>query len=75
MLVGVNDRVLDQLEKTDLASKIGRENIFAARPRFGDSLFSAINNGQAWLEKLRDEQCAGVCWCCLNCLVRNTHRI
>lgn len=51
MLTGVNARVLAQLDKTGAGEAIGRENVFPAQARLGDSLMVAIQNGRERIEK------------------------
>jgi len=56
MLVGINQHVLEQLEKTGLACHIGRDNIFPAQPRFGEALYTAVAQAQSWLDGLETHQ-------------------
>jgi SulP family sulfate permease len=58
MLSGIGPRVLDQLEKTGIASKLGRDNIFPAQPRFGEALYTALNVARSWQSALgeRDKE-------------------
>ncbi len=42
MLEGLNERVLEQLEKTDLLDLIGEENVFLGQPQFGAALRKAL---------------------------------
>ena len=49
MLEGLNDHVLNQLEKTKIVDLIGRENIFMAQPRFGASLQEAVDAAEQWI--------------------------
>ena len=49
MLVGLNERVLEQLEKTKLLALVGRENVYLADSRFGDSLNEAVASAESWV--------------------------
>jgi SulP family sulfate permease len=51
MLVGLNERVLEQLDKTDLLKEIGEENVFMAEPQFAASLNKALVAANQWLEQ------------------------
>ncbi len=51
MLVGLNQRVLEQLDKTDLLKEIGEENVFMAEPQFAASLNKALVAANHWLEQ------------------------
>jgi SulP family sulfate permease len=48
MLVGLNQQVVDQLERTDLLDLIGRENVFLAQPRYRASLEQALARARSW---------------------------
>ena len=48
MLVGLNQQVIDQLERTELLDLIGKENVFLAQPRYRASLEQALARAQAW---------------------------
>jgi SulP family sulfate permease len=48
MLAGLNQRVLEQLERTALLDLIGKENVFLAQPRYRASLEQALARAQAW---------------------------
>jgi SulP family sulfate permease len=50
MLVGLNEGVLSQLERTGLLELIGKENIFMARKEFGIAANQAFESAQNWLE-------------------------
>ena len=43
MLVGIGPTVLSQLETTKVLDVIGRDNVFPAQPRLGDSLTAALH--------------------------------
>jgi len=49
MLDGLNERVLEQLEETEILDLLGRENVFLAQPRFGDALKEAIAAAERWI--------------------------
>jgi SulP family sulfate permease len=51
MLVGLNERVLEQLDKTDLLKEIGEENVFMAEPQFAASLNKALVVANQWLKQ------------------------
>ncbi len=48
MLAGLNQQVIDQLERTELLDLIGRENVFLVQPRYRASLEQAVARAQAW---------------------------
>jgi SulP family sulfate permease len=48
LLAGLNQQVIDQLERTDLLDLIGRENVFLVQPRYRASLEQAVARAQAW---------------------------
>jgi len=56
MLEGVNEKVLDQLEKTDLLDLIGEENVFPAQPQFGAALRQALAAAEEWMLSQGDER-------------------
>ncbi len=49
MLVGVDQRVLDQLARTGLLQHIGEENVFLATPQVGEAMNQAAAAAYAWL--------------------------
>jgi SulP family sulfate permease len=49
MLTGVNDRVLDQLEDTELIRMIGADSVFKAQARLGATVIAAATAARAWL--------------------------
>jgi SulP family sulfate permease len=49
MLEGLNERVLEQLEETEIVELLGRENLFLAKLRFGDSLKEALAAAERWI--------------------------
>ena len=53
MLVGVDDRVLLQLERTELLDLIGRENVFMAEATYGAALHQALDAAEEWQEARR----------------------
>jgi SulP family sulfate permease len=57
MLAGLNERVLEQLEKTDLLDLIGEENVFPVEPQFGAALGKAVSAAETWIE--RDSEATG----------------
>jgi SulP family sulfate permease len=50
LLEGLNPRVVDQLEKTDLLDLIGEENVFPGQAQFGLALHLALDAAEAWME-------------------------
>jgi SulP family sulfate permease len=55
MLDGLNERVLEQLEETEVLDLLGRENVFLAKPRFGEALQDAVAAAERWIADA-DEQ-------------------
>ena len=53
MLVGVDERVLLQLERTELLDLIGRENVFMAEATYGAALHQALDAAEEWQEARR----------------------
>jgi SulP family sulfate permease len=49
MLDGLNERVLGQLEETEMLDLLGRENVFLAKPRFGAALGEAVTAAEKWI--------------------------
>ena len=49
MLDGLNERVLEQLEETEVLDLLGRENVFLAKPRFGEALRDAVTAAERWI--------------------------
>jgi len=49
MLEGLNNRVLEQLEKTDILDLIGKDNVFPAHPTFGVAVREALVTAQEWI--------------------------
>jgi len=49
MIVGINQQVLDQLERTRLLNLIGEQNIFLGQPRFGVALREALTAADDWM--------------------------
>lgn len=54
ILAGINERVREQLEETDLLDLIGAESVFTAQPGFGVSVDQAMEAAQRWLDDLND---------------------
>jgi SulP family sulfate permease len=48
LLEGLNERVLEQIVKTDLVDLIGPENVFLEQPQHGASLRQALAAAEAW---------------------------
>jgi SulP family sulfate permease len=51
MLEGLSQKVLDQIERTDLLDLIGAENVFLALPEHGASLHQALAVAEGWLSR------------------------
>jgi SulP family sulfate permease len=51
MLTGLNQHVLEQLEKTDLLELIGNENVFPAEARFGAAVDKAVRAAKDWMSQ------------------------
>jgi SulP family sulfate permease len=49
MLVGVEQHVLEQLDRTELLDLIGEENVFLAQARIRASLEEALAAAEAWI--------------------------
>ena len=58
ILAGINERVMEQLEKTELMELLGEEDLFLVEPRFGAALEKALAAAQAWIDagSLEDEE-------------------
>jgi SulP family sulfate permease len=54
MLEGLNEHVLEQLQKTDVLDLIGTENVFPVDPHFGVSARQALAAAETWM---KDRQC------------------
>ena len=48
MLEGLNERVREQLEETDLLDLIGEQNVFLGQKEFGASLRQALAAAEEW---------------------------
>jgi hypothetical protein len=49
MLEGLSEKVLEQIERTDLLDLIGQDHVFLGQPQFGASLRQALAATEAWL--------------------------
>jgi SulP family sulfate permease len=49
MLEGINQQVMQQLERTDLLDLIGEDNIFLGQPRFGAAMSKALAAAETWI--------------------------
>ncbi|UCG25498.1 MAG: hypothetical protein JSW55_05780 [Chloroflexota bacterium] len=58
VLAGINERVMEQLEKTELMDLLGEEDLFPVEPRFGAALEKALAAGQAWIDAAPPEDAA-----------------
>jgi SulP family sulfate permease len=50
MLAGMNERIMEQLEKTELMTLLGREDAFPAEPQYFGPLNKALAQAQLWIE-------------------------
>ncbi len=50
MLAGVNERIMEQLDKTELMDLLGEEDIVPADPQFFGPLNKALSFAQAWID-------------------------
>jgi hypothetical protein len=53
MLAGVLPEVINQLEKTGLMRRIGRENVFVEGQVIGQSVLAAYDRAQKWIADRR----------------------
>jgi SulP family sulfate permease len=53
ILEGLSEKVLDQIERTELLDLIGEENVFLAQPQHGASLRQALAVAEDWLSRDR----------------------
>ena len=51
ILVAVNERVAEQLEKTKVLDRIGQENIYPVEPAYTAALKKAINDANNWINE------------------------
>jgi SulP family sulfate permease len=49
LLVGVSDRVYDQLRRTGLLAELGEENVYRATAVLGEAAGQGLSDAQAWL--------------------------
>jgi hypothetical protein len=56
MLEGLSEKVLEQLERTDLLDLIGEENVFLGQKQHGASLRQALVAAEAWLAQQAEDQ-------------------
>jgi SulP family sulfate permease len=56
MLAGVGQHNLDEFEKTGLIKTFGRENVFKATDRAGESLLDALAVAEKWLAETADDR-------------------
>jgi hypothetical protein len=50
MLAGMNERIMEQLEKTELMTLLGREDVFPAEPQYFGPLNKALAQARLWIE-------------------------
>ena len=51
ILEGINERVHEQLERTELLELIGEDNVFVGQPGFGVALGRAERAATEWMEQ------------------------
>jgi hypothetical protein len=51
LVSGVEEELLEVMERADLAEAIGRENICPETKRLGESTQQALAAAQAWIER------------------------
>jgi hypothetical protein len=56
MLAGISETLVTQLDNTGMLDKIGRENVFLAKKRFGEAGNQAYKAAQAWLAALEQAE-------------------
>ena len=56
MLVGVDERVMEQLMQTELLDLIGEENVFLAQPEFLAALNDASLAAKTWIDQKSDKE-------------------
>jgi SulP family sulfate permease len=50
MLAGMNERIMEQLEKTEIMALLGKEDVFPAEPQYFGPLNKALKQAQQWIE-------------------------
>jgi SulP family sulfate permease len=55
VLVGVTDRVRDQLKRTDMLAELGAEDVYMATKVYGESVAEAWEDAQLWLANQAQE--------------------
>jgi SulP family sulfate permease len=61
MLAGVNPKVFDQISRTEIIDSIGRENIFLATEKVGESATEAFEVAKTWIKEASEaEPAAGL---------------
>jgi hypothetical protein len=56
MLEGLSEKVLEQLEKTELLDLIGRDNVFLGQKQHGASLRQALAAAKDWLAQQQEDE-------------------
>ncbi len=56
MLAGMNERIMEQLEKTKLMNLLGKEDIFPSEPQFFGPLNKAMDEAQIWITEHHAEK-------------------
>jgi SulP family sulfate permease len=49
MLAGMNERIMEQLEKTELMTLLGKEDVFPAEPQYFGPLNKALAQARLWI--------------------------
>jgi SulP family sulfate permease len=55
VLAGVHESLRDQMARTGLLRVLGRENVYVATPRFGESMGEAYDRAREWVARARAE--------------------
>jgi SulP family sulfate permease len=56
MLAGMNERIMEQLEKTELMKLLGKEDIFPSEPQFFGPLNKALVEARLWIAGQETDQ-------------------
>jgi len=55
LLAGINTRVLEQMQHTELLDIVGKENVFSVQSRFGASTEEALARAKVWQAQYQDK--------------------
>jgi SulP family sulfate permease len=56
MLEGLSEKVLEQLERTELLDLIGKDNVFLGQKQYGVSLRQALAAAEEWLAQQQEDE-------------------